>query len=123
MLRDGLILAARRCEGGELGGRWEFPGGKTEPGESDGAAIAREFMEEFGVRVRAHRFLGETLFEHRGKSRVLAAYLTELLPGEELELREHSEARWLEPRGLLDLDLADSDRKLLPFIDDLAIGH
>ncbi len=107
---------ARRLPGGELGGKWELPGGKAEAGESDAEALIREYTEEFGLRVEVLRFLGEALFEHRGETRRLAAYLIAMSDGSVPELREHSECRWLAPSELGELDLADSDRKLLPFL-------
>src|SRR5688500_19620464 len=45
------ILLARRTEGRDLAGLWEFPGGKREPGESPEAALARELREELGIEV------------------------------------------------------------------------
>lgn len=47
----GRVLLARRAEGSELAGLWEFPGGKVEPGESPEAALARELDEELGIEV------------------------------------------------------------------------
>lgn len=47
----GRILLARRTEGRDLAGLWEFPGGKCEPGESPEAALARELREELGIEV------------------------------------------------------------------------
>ena len=47
----GRILLARRTKGRDLAGLWEFPGGKREPGESADAALARELLEELGIRV------------------------------------------------------------------------
>jgi 8-oxo-dGTP diphosphatase len=49
--REGRILIQQRPEGSARAGLWEFPGGKTEPGESDEAALARECEEELGVTV------------------------------------------------------------------------
>jgi 8-oxo-dGTP diphosphatase len=120
VLRDGKVFTALRPPGGAQGGRWEFPGGKVEEGESDREALEREFMEEFGAAVCGLRLLGEESFTHRGKERVLAAWLIELLPGATLVPREHGELRWASYDELLGLNLADSDRKLLPFIKDLA---
>ena len=47
----GRVLLARRTEGSELAGLWEFPGGKVEPGETPEAALARELDEELGIEV------------------------------------------------------------------------
>lgn len=53
VIRDarGRILLARRTEGRDLAGLWEFPGGKHEPGESAEAALTRELHEELGIDV------------------------------------------------------------------------
>ena len=47
----GRVLLARRTEGRDLAGLWEFPGGKREPGESAEQALAQELEEELGIRV------------------------------------------------------------------------
>jgi 8-oxo-dGTP diphosphatase len=56
--RDGLILAARRVKPPALAGRWEFPGGKVEPGEGDAEALVRECREELGVRIAVGERIG-----------------------------------------------------------------
>jgi 8-oxo-dGTP diphosphatase len=54
VIRDarGRILLARRTEGRDLAGLWEFPGGKCEPGETAEQALARELREELGIDAR-----------------------------------------------------------------------
>lgn len=47
----GALLAARRAKPLALAGRWEFPGGKVDPGETPVAALHRELREELGVEV------------------------------------------------------------------------
>jgi len=116
LVRGGRVFVAKRPPGGDLGGRWEFPGGKLEQGESDADAVAREFMEEFGVRAEADRLLGEGSFVHRGTRRSLAAWLADLDPGAEPLPLEHREARWATANELGDLDLADSDKSILPYV-------
>jgi 8-oxo-dGTP diphosphatase len=115
VIKDGLVLVARRLPGGEMGGTWEFPGGKLEPGEEDAQALEREFEEEFGIAARAGEKLGQAWFEHSGKHYELVAIRVELESGP-LELREHSEIRWVGAKVLADLELTDSDRSLLPFL-------
>jgi 8-oxo-dGTP diphosphatase len=117
VLRGGLVLVARRDMQGPMGGRWEFPGGKIEEGEGEGEAVEREFREEFDAEVRPIRRIGETSFSHRGIERSLFGWLAELAPEETLVLKEHLEYRWVELGDLEALDLADSDRKLIPFIE------
>jgi len=50
---DGRVLIARRPEGKELEGLWEFPGGKIDAGERPEEALIRELREELGVTVKA----------------------------------------------------------------------
>lgn len=114
-LRQARVLVGRRKPGGALGGKWEFPGGKCEPGESDEAALIREYDEEFGVAVAVGPVLGESQFANGTKLYGLSALRVELL-GEPKELREHDELRWLGVEELQDLDLAESDRALLLFV-------
>jgi mutator protein MutT len=49
--RDGKILIDRRKPGGAMGGLWEFPGGKVEPGETISDCILREIREELGITI------------------------------------------------------------------------
>ena len=103
-----------------MGGKWEFPGGKREPGESDADAAVREFDEEFGLAVRVGETIGQSSFENNGKRYELAAVLVSF-DGEPAVLREHAEARWVDAEALVALDLSDSDRSLLPFVLPLLV--
>ena len=49
---DGHLLVCQRKSNGHLGGYWEFPGGKREPGESLEQCLLRELEEELSIRVR-----------------------------------------------------------------------
>ncbi len=55
VIEGGAVLLARRAEGQLFAGKWEFPGGKVEPGETFEAALDREFTEELGVGAQAFR--------------------------------------------------------------------
>jgi A/G-specific adenine glycosylase len=48
---EGLVLIDKRKADGLLGGLWEFPGGKVEPGETVEACIQREIQEELGIEI------------------------------------------------------------------------
>jgi 8-oxo-dGTP diphosphatase len=116
LVHQGKVFIAKRGSAGSFSGFWEFPGGKVEEGESDEAAIAREYLEEFGIDVRAQKLLGESSFPHRGEERVLAAWLIDLAPFTKPRLLEHEEVAWIDASGLASIALVDSDRKLLPLI-------
>ena len=58
------VLLAQRPAGKHMGGRWEFPGGKVEPGESPEAALVRELGEELAIAVRAEDLRPLTFASH-----------------------------------------------------------
>ena len=58
--KDGKILIARRAEGQKLAGKWEFPGGKVEDGESPEECLKRELEEEFGIPTEVGEFITST---------------------------------------------------------------
>ncbi|HOX17454.1 MAG TPA: (deoxy)nucleoside triphosphate pyrophosphohydrolase [Spirochaetales bacterium] len=114
-IRDGLVLVGRRKPGGELGGRWEFPGGKMEAGETPAETLRREYLEELGVEVEVGERLGVYEFS-RGERRFTLEAWTVTLSEDAREHPEHDELRWVTREGLEALDLADSDRGLLGFL-------
>ena len=57
VFRDGQLLITQRPAGGHLGGLWEFPGGKREPGESFEQTLHRELMEELGIEVEIRELI------------------------------------------------------------------
>ncbi|MFJ6212761.1 (deoxy)nucleoside triphosphate pyrophosphohydrolase [Streptomyces sp. NPDC092296] len=112
LLHRGRVLAARRSAPPETAGRWEFPGGKAEPGETPQQALERELYEELGVRTRALAPLPGEWPIRAGL--VLRIWTAELLSGEPLPLQDHSELRWLTPAELDTVDWLDHDRAVLP---------
>jgi 8-oxo-dGTP diphosphatase len=94
------LLAARRRSPASLAGRWEFPGGKVEPGEAPEDALHRELREELGVRVG----LGDELpgpddgCWRLSERYTMRLWLAEVVAGTPEPLVEHDALRWL-PRG------------------------
>jgi len=113
ILRDGRVLAARRTSPPAAAGRWEFPGGKVEPGETPEAALVREVAEELRCRVEVTGWLdGEVAI---GTSHTLAVALVRLVDGEPDPV-EHDLVRWLAAGELGDVDWLEPDR---PFLAEL----
>lgn len=96
----GRVLAGQRAHPPALSGRWEFPGGKVEPGESEPVALVRECAEELGVTVRVGVFLAEAPLPGGRRLRLWRASLTSGQP----QAREHLQLRWLGAHELDELD-------------------
>lgn len=109
---NGRLLACRRPPGKHLGGKWEFPGGKVEAGETPAAALVRELEEELGIAAEPLRPLTPVVWDYgRGPIRLLP-WLCRILSGVP-RLREHSEIRWCMGEELDALDWADADLPIL----------
>lgn len=116
IVRDGRVLAARRTFPAEAAGRWEFPGGKVETGESPEEAVVREISEELGCTIAVTGWLpGEVAI---GDRHVLTVALAELVAGEPRPV-EHDDVRWLGPDELDSVDWLDPD---VPFLRHLRLG-
>ena len=116
---DGKILIAHRNPVGDMGGRWEFPGGKVEPGEDEKDSIAREMMEEFGVVAEAKEKISSSQFEHRGEVFTLDAYLVVFEHNgmeKSFTLSEHTEYKWINASSVPDYEFVDSDLKIYPSV-------
>src|SRR5262249_203514 len=95
ILADGRLLACQRSEPPEVAGRWEFPGGKVEPGEDELEALVRECQEELGAQIRVGERAGEAVPLAQGLA-VVGVWRAEIEAGEPQAL-EHSALRWLAP--------------------------
>ena len=112
---QGRVLIAERPPGKHQSGRWEFPGGKIEPGESEAQALARELREELGIEVRAaHPEL--TLKHDYAEKRVqVSMWIVDRYAGEPRGL-DGQRLKWVVPAQLQDEDVLEADQ---PFIEAL----
>ena len=121
--RDGKFLAARRTEPPALAGRWEFPGGKTEPGEDDPAALRRECREELGVEIAVGAQVGPVYLVPGGTFEV-RTYRAVLVAGEPAPIESHDELRWLVPGSpeVRELDWLEGDYVILDALEGVDGG-
>ena len=110
--RNGKIFIAKRQMVGDMGGRWEFPGGKIEDGEDLQTAVVREMQEEFGVTVTVGRKITSGSFTHKGKPCTLDV-LEVTFPHDgvekKFELTEHTDYKWADIEEIPQLNFVDSD--------------
>lgn len=104
----GRCLVARRGPAMAEPGKWEFPGGKVEPGETPREALARELREELGLEVEVGRLLGRGTGRIDGLTLRLDVYLAVLRRGRPVP-HEHDAVVWAGPEELARLEWAAAD--------------
>jgi 8-oxo-dGTP diphosphatase len=122
IVADRKVLACERSAPPDIAGRWEFPGGKVEPGETDEAALARECREELGVRVRVAGRVGPDVPLAHGRA-VLRAFAVTLLHGDLPRALEHTSMRWLAADALDTVDWLPADRPIVAELPPLLAGR
>ncbi|MEA4897650.1 (deoxy)nucleoside triphosphate pyrophosphohydrolase [Bacillota bacterium Meth-B3] len=100
--REGRVLLLRRASGQSHAGKWEFPGGKLEPGEDERACLRRELREELGIEARVLEPAGESLHRYERGEILLRAYWTIWTAGD-MRLTVHDRARWASPAELTEM--------------------
>jgi len=107
----GRVLLARRTEGRDLAGLWEFPGGKVDPGEKPLQALARELEEELGIHVQDAEPLIAVPQQYRDKRILLDVYRVRYA-GKPHD-REHQALAWSPPEKLSTYPMPPADRPVV----------
>jgi len=110
--RDGQILITQRRPEGLLGGLWEFPGGKQEPGESLESCLQREVQEEVGIDIRVDRFFLRVNHEYSHFRITLHAFECAYVEGEPRAI-ECANWKWVYPEELEQYAFPRADRRIL----------
>jgi 8-oxo-dGTP diphosphatase len=111
VIAESKVLVAQRLRPPELAGRWELPGGKVAPDETEPEALARELAEELGIDVVVGERLGDDVALNA--TTTLRAYQVSLARGEP-HPHDHGALRWVAAAELHDIDWVPADRDWLP---------
>lgn len=109
--RDGLVLIGQRPPHGLLGGMWEFPGGKVEPGEDLVTALKREIHEELGAKIDVGSVYGVFQHAYTHFRVTLHAFRCRLNSGE-VRNQYHTTLAWEEPPALINYPMGKIDRQI-----------
>lgn len=111
--RDGRVLLCQRREDQAHALKWEFPGGKVEPGEAPEAALVRELREELGIEAEIDREIMRYEFAYPGKKPILLIFFAVTKWRGGMENRIFREVRWEPGEKLKEFDFLEGDA---PFI-------
>lgn len=106
--QDNRIFICRRNADKSLGGYWEFPGGKVEPGEGETDCLVRELQEELGMEVVVGDHFKTVDHSYDETTIELSAYVCTFVSAT-YELIDHDAYEWVDKGALLEYKLAPAD--------------
>jgi len=112
IFRKGKLLITQRQVDSHLGGLWEFPGGKREPGESFEQCLVREIREELNVQIAVGGLFEDVTHAYDEKTVRLKFFICRLVGGEPQALG-CTALRWVQPPELADFTFPAADARLL----------
>ena len=115
IINQNKILIGKRKDDDIGGGKWEFPGGKIEIGETNKEALKRELHEELGINAKIGKELMN--YEHMFKTTIYNISFMEIMEYEgEIRNNAHSEIKWVEFSNLLEYDFISGDDRFIQYL-------
>ena len=115
----GKVLICRRRQDQKHPGKWEFPGGKLEQGETLRQALSREVLEELGIDVKPGKEITTYKHQYPGEKEIELSFFHIKIAEQEVDKRQFSEIRWEPVHKLQLFDFLEGDVK---FIGELVGG-
>jgi 8-oxo-dGTP diphosphatase len=113
--KEDKILCAQRSAAMPLPLKWEFPGGKVEPDESEKSFLVREILEELNLVIDNLKKLPSNLYAFKdGKTIELIPFRRKVTAGIML-LKEHQQIKWVTKKDLLFLDWEEADIPIVEY--------
>jgi 8-oxo-dGTP diphosphatase len=124
VVEAGRVLIAQRPHPQSFALRWEFPGGKMEPGESPEHALDREFQEELGIRIQAVREYGEIRYsDPSGRDLRVQFFLARRREGTARPVQVEA-VDWVEAADLPEVDFIPANREIVSrVVEDIREGR
>lgn len=116
VIRSGDKIFATARGYGEFKGRWEFPGGKIESGETPEVALVREIKEELETEIRAGELIYTIEYDYPTFHLSMDCFWCEIIKGD-LVLKEAEDAKWLTKDQLYDVNWLPADSELIGIIE------
>ena len=122
IIQNNKVLAVQRGTNMKMAGKWEFPGGKLELGETPSLCIVREILEELAMKIQVVEVWPSTTHDYN-------EFKIELIPlrckadRTSPILKEHQDFRWLDSESLFEVDWAEADIPILEKVASLLVTN
>ena len=113
--KNGSYFIAQRNKEKYMGLKWEFPGGKVDPGETLIEALSREIHEELNINIRVHEKLAQEKYKDNEINIVLHYFLCSIIDGT-IKLNEHEAMEWVEKKDFNKYDFVAGDGNITSLI-------
>jgi 8-oxo-dGTP diphosphatase len=120
--REGRVLICQRRAGQSHPLKWEFPGGKVEPGETPAQALTRELEEELDIRGACGDEITRYQFTYPDKPPIVLIFFRLLEFQGEPQNVIFEEMRWEPPENLGQFDFVEGDRRFLRAFSQNGVG-
>ena len=116
IVRNSRVLICQRKRDAEFTLKWEFPGGKVEPGEDLESALLRELAEELGIRAIIGREIWRMTYQYPGKPEPFLIVFNLADAGAQIPIMDpdsFEQIAWVAPAKLADFDFLPANAELI----------